>query len=172
MTMLFLSIPVIAVIWLTISSASPVPGKRARLERQKYSEKGAEKQLGYYPSDSDSYLAEYSSHHVGDVIHSHPNKIMNGMAKIGVDTDKHDMYYGRWGKPPQEGVRIKEPLWYVTNAGQKLRPPPEVHEDLPKASQLGIVRGKTRSDRAAWTGSRAATRTVREPRKEKPPRKQ
>lgn len=131
---------------------------------------GAEKQLRYYPTEADSYLAEFSSRHVGDAIYSHPNKIMNGMAKIGVDTDKHDMYYGRWGKPAPGGIRLKEQYWWVTNDGQKLRPSPEVHEDLPKASQLGIVKAKPVSGRAAWTGS-VASRTVREPRKEKPPRK-
>ena len=150
---------------LTFSTPSPVPGKKARIEREKYSQKGAEKELRFYPSDSDSYLAEYHSNRVGDVIHSHPNKIEHGLAKVGLSTDQHDMDWGRWGKP-QTSTRIKQPYWYVREWGQKKAPPPAmVHENLPKAKQLGMQE----ESNVGQNGNNVAIRKQREPRKVVPP---
>lgn len=90
------------------------------------------------------------------------------MAKIGVETDKHDMEWGKWGKPQEK--RLKPQLWYVRDWGQKKSPPPKetvVHEDLPKAKQLGMVEEYPNSNKSnQLNGRNVANRKVREPRKE------
>lgn len=85
------------------------------------------------------------------------------MSKVGISTDKHDMHWGRWGKPQE--IRLKKPYWYVRDWGQKKAPEQQqAHTEIPKAKQLGMIDSSSEIE-----NNRGSSRKqVHEIRKQKP----